>query len=545
MALAKSHSQSVLPNPRLLVLEDIQHSEDHFLLTVHVEQIPRCPECGWRSASHHSGYVRQLQDLPWQGLSVQIRLRVRRFRCRNRHCARRVFTERVEGIPPYLRQTHRLAEIVRVVGYAAGGLPGARLLARLAIRTSDDTVLRRVKVPALPACSDSHNGVAVLGVDDWAWRKGQSYGTILVDLEQRRVSDLLPDRSAESFEAWLHQQPGVRVISRDRGGIYAEGAHRGAPGARQVADRFHLLVNLSTAIERALQRRHHQLQLITHPAQTEAVGSREQRRTRQQVLQQERRQRRLERYNEVIQRHRQGCSQKTISEVLHLDRRTIRRWIRAGAFPERQSRRRGPTKIHRFEAYLQQRWAEGCHNATRLFEELRRQGYPGSRGTVAQHVAQWRNSPRTVSTRWKQQITPKQAAIWVTRPPGQLATEQQALLDQLSAQCPDLVKLRRYSREFREVLQSGNGQALRTWIMRAEHSGIDSLIRFAAGLRKDLDAVLAAVESGWSNGQVEGHINRLKALKRQMYGRAGFALLRARVLPYIPLSILPHTAAAA
>lgn len=233
------------------------------MLTVHVEQIPRCPDCSWRSESHHSSYVRRLQDLPWQGLSVQIHLRVRRFRCRNRDCGRKVFTERVEGIPCYLRQTHRLAEIVRVVGYAAGGLPGARLLARLAIRTSDDTVLRRVKGPASSAFSDSRNSLEVLGVDDWAWRKGQSYGTILVDLEQRQVSDLLPDRSAESFEAWLHQQPRVRVISRDRGGIYAEGAQLGAPGARQVADRFHLFLNLSTAIERALQERHHQLLLAT------------------------------------------------------------------------------------------------------------------------------------------------------------------------------------------------------------------------------------------------------------------------------------------
>lgn len=545
MAFAKSHSQSVLPNPRLLVLEAIQHSDDHFLLTVHVEQIPRCPECGRRSESHHSSYVRRLQDLPWQGRSVQIRLRVRRFRCHNRDCARKVFTERVEGIPPYLRQTHRLAEIVRVVGYAAGGLPGARVLARLAIRTSDDTVLRRVKRPASSPFSDS-NSVEVLGVDDWAWRKGQSYGTILVDLEQRRVSDLLPDRSAESFEAWLHQQPRVRVISRDRGGIYAQGAQLGAPGARQVADRFHLFLNLSTAIERALQERHHELLLATPaPPQTEAVGSREVRRTRQQALQQERRQRRLERYEEMIQRHRQGCSQKKISEVLHLDRRTVRRWIRAGAFPERQAARRGPTKVHRFEAYLQRRWAEGCHNATRLFEELRRQGYQGSRGTVAQHVAKWRNSPPADSTLRKRQITPKQAAIWITRPPGQLAVEQQVLLDQLAAQCPDLVKLREFSIEFREVLQSGKGQALRAWMMRAENSGIGSLVRFAAGLKKDLAAVLAAVETCWSNGQVEGQINRLKTLKRQMYGRAGLALLRARVLPYIPLPTLPHTAAAA
>lgn len=543
MALAKSHSQSVLPNPRSLVLETIEQSEDHFLLLVHVEQVPGCPECGWQSRSRHSSYVRRLQDLPWQGLTVQILLRVRRFRCRNRSCPRKVFTERVEGIPSYLRQTSRLAEIVRVVGYAAGGLPGARLLARLSIRISDDTVLRRVKTPAPPAPSDPSNSLEVLGVDDWAWRKGQSYGTILVDLEQRSVSDLLPDRSAQSFGAWLQQQPRIRVISRDRGGIYAEGAQLGSPAARQVADRFHLFLNLCTAIERALEERRHQLLLkVPAPPPPEAARSGI-RLTRQQALQQERRQRRLERYGEVMQRHRQGYSQKKISKTLHLDRRTVRRWIHAGAFPERQLPRQRPTKVHRFEEYLQRRWGEGCHNATRLFEEIRAQGYRGGRSMVARQVATWRNALPPLPALHTQTIAPKQAAILLTKPPGQLTAEQQTLLDQLSVQCPDLLRLRELSAEFREVFQRGDGQALRAWMMRAEGSEIGSLARFAAGLRKDIAAVLAAVETGWSNGQVEGQINRLKTLKRQMYGRAGFALLRARVLPYAPLP--SHTVVAA
>jgi transposase len=299
MALAKSHSQSVLPNPRSLVLETIEQSDDHFLLSVYVEQVPCCPECGRPSHSRHSSYVRQLQDLPWQGLTVQILLRVRRFRCRNHSCPRQVFTERVEGVPSYLRQTSRLAEIVRIVGYAAGGLPGARLLARLAIRTSDDTVLRRVKAAVPPAANDA---IEVLGVDDWAWRKGQSYGTILVDLEGRSVCDLLPDRLAESFGGWLQRQSKIRVISRDRGGIYAEEAQCGAPRARQVADRFHLFLNLSAVLECALEEHRHEL-CLRDPVPEQAVVARavEAWRTRQQLLQQERRQRRLQRYEEVIE----------------------------------------------------------------------------------------------------------------------------------------------------------------------------------------------------------------------------------------------------
>ncbi|MHB8502627.1 MAG: transposase [Candidatus Acidiferrales bacterium] len=257
----------------------------------------------------------------------------------NFNCPRQVFTERVEGIPSYLRHTSRLAEIVRVVGDVAGGLLGSRLLARLAILTSDDTVLRRVKFPPSTSGSDSGSLIDVLGVDDWAWRKGHSYGTILVDLQQHRVSNLLPDRSAESFEAWLKQQPEIRVISRDRGGLYAEGARLGSPAAKQVADRFHLFLNLSTAIERALEERRHELLLTTPvPPQAKPAGSRALLITCQQVLQQERRQRRMERYEEVIQPYRQGCSQKKISESLDLERKTVRRWVRAGQFPERDAR---------------------------------------------------------------------------------------------------------------------------------------------------------------------------------------------------------------
>jgi len=485
MALPKSHSQSVLPNPRLLVLETIEQFEDRFLLTVRVQQVPLCPECGRASESRHSHYVRRLQDLPWQGLSVQIHLRVRRFRCRNPDCQRRVFTERVEGVPPYLRQTSRLAEIVRLVGYVAGGLPGARLLARLAILTSDDTVLRRVKVPS--SATLSSNPPDVLGVDDWAWRKGHTYGTILVDLEQHCVVDLLPCRSAESFEAWLKEQPRIGVISRDRSGLYAEGARLGSPAAMQVADRFHLLLNLSAAVERALEERSRQLQLpfpAPPPRVSLAQNSPQTKTTRQDSLKQQRRQRRLDRYGQVIGLYHQGCSQRRISESLEIERKTVRRWIRAGQFPERKPPRQRPPQVHRFAEYLQRRWEEGCHNATRLFQEIRLQGYRGGRGMVARHVAGWRNPAQAFPTARPQKITPKQAAILGTKPAAQLTAEQQLLLDQLSAKCPDLLGLRKLAGDFREVLRCGEGQSLLVWMKNAKHSGIGPVARFAVVLRR-------------------------------------------------------------
>ena len=195
MATSPSHSQSVLPNPQLLILDGIQLDPDGFVLEVRSQCAPQCPDCGMRSHSFHSSYCRWLQDLPWQGQSVRLRIRARRFRCRNPSCARKIFVERFPNVAAaYARQTDRLKEIIRCVGFVSGGLPGSRLLERLAIVVSDDTVLRFVKL--LPSADSDEYPVRSLGVDDWAWCKGQEYGTILVDLERHCVVDLLPERSA-------------------------------------------------------------------------------------------------------------------------------------------------------------------------------------------------------------------------------------------------------------------------------------------------------------------------------------------------------------
>ena len=258
MIPSPSHAQALLPNPELPILERIERETNRFRLTVHLEQEPTCPQCGTVSRSRHSCYSRRLQDLPWQGVAVELWVIAGRFRCRNASCPRQIFCERLPQIAPaYRRQTARAAEIVRLIGYVAGGLPGQRLMVRLAIATSADTVLRRVREQ--PSGTVAATPIRHLGVDDWAWHRGQAYGTILVDLDLHRVIELLLERTTTSFSAWLGRHPEIVTIARDPGGLYAEGAARGAPQAQQVADRFHLLVNLSATMERVLEERSQQL----------------------------------------------------------------------------------------------------------------------------------------------------------------------------------------------------------------------------------------------------------------------------------------------
>jgi transposase len=260
--------------------------------------------------------------------------------------------------------------------------PGQRLLDRLSISTSDDTVLRRVRQKPLQEVG----GLPIrnLGVDDWAWRKGQDYGTILVNLDLHRVVDLLPDRAAESFSEWLQRHQEIETISRDRCGIYAEGATIGAPQSQQIADRFHLVLNLSSTMERVLEERSRQLILppvedtsataqsaISSDASTDVTPTMP-RPTQSQL----RRQRRLERYEQVVALLKSGQSQAAISRALGMERKTIRRWLRRGEFPERKPPHRRRPKVNEFGDYLQQRWNEGCHNASRLYQEIREKGYP-------------------------------------------------------------------------------------------------------------------------------------------------------------------------
>jgi hypothetical protein len=348
------------------------------------------------------------------GQPLVIHLRVRRFFCRNRRCPRQTFAEQAPRLAArYARRTVPLRATLQEIGLALGGRPGARLSTRLHRPASRMTLLRLLHALPLPTARSAR----VVGVDDWARRRGRTYGTILVDHERHRPIDLLPDRTAETLAQWLATQTGIEIICRDRAGAYAEGARRGAPTAIQIADRFRILVNLREAIERLLTRKH----AVVRAAAEELVTARVEASasstiqaevtsptaitneclTRLQREQRDRRAQRLARYEAVRGLPDEGRSIRQIARTLGLARGTVERFLHAESFPERQARRPRPTLLRPFTAYLRERWNAGCHNASALWREVRAQGYSGELSAFRSHLARWRttDSPQTPKPR--------------------------------------------------------------------------------------------------------------------------------------------------
>ena len=510
-----------------------------------------CPDCSKRSSRRHGWHERHLRDLPAQGSTVTVKLRLQRWQCRNGACKRKTFVDQLPEIAaPRARRTTRAADLVYVFGHGVGGRPGERLMKRIGMPTSDDTIVRCLKRRTKARRAEAN--LRVVGVDDWAWRKGSTYGTIIVDLEQREVVDLLPDRSASVIADWLERQPSIEIISRDRCGSFAQGAREGAPQALQIADRFHILQNLREAVQAQLSRTAGSSArpllpedgdgdeaAISCSAWDKHGGVEHRRLTR--ITNRRSRQATFDRVRAL---RRDGRTINDIVQQTGFDRRTIAKWIRADALPQRNASAPKTTSPRYFEDYLSRRWSEGCVRGRRLLQEIRARGYTGSFSNLERLLAKWRNpkhkATRPVPTVSRAQpfdpatgrsIPPIMAAALCIKPRGLLTANQAAKVDALKSDWPEFAVMRRLAMRFRGVLKSKSVNGLGVWMNDAQQSGLYAMQRFARVLRRDISAVRNAITEPWSNGQTEGQINRLKALKRAMYGRAGPELLRARMLP--------------
>jgi len=528
------HIPSFLPHFRHIKVNDTVITDHAITLAaVSTRKRAQCPLCSRWAKRAHSHYGRTIRDLPWAGRPVVLRLRVRRFFCDNPRCERRIFAER---LPDLVSTRGRLAlpfrRSVADIGLALGARAGARLAVPLGLPVSPRTVLRVLHTLPEPEVPTPR----VLGLDDFSFRRRRVFGTILVDLETRQVVDLLPDRSIAVVAHWLQEHGGVEIVARDRNGSYAEGIRQGAPDATHVADRFHVMQNLVEALERLLlhhgDARERAAQALAPPPSPRPLVRWEQRAA---AVSHQRQAPKVTIYERVWAMRAQGHDIAHIARTVGVGRPTVYRYLSMDRPPERIHRpQRARRPIDPYVPYLLHRWGEDCRNANQLWREIQAMGYAQSSRTVAHLITDWRHQeqsgrdpvPRHTIKAW----TARHVAFLFIAPPGDLTGEQASYLSALREAQPALGAAYALAQDFAAMVRKRQGQRLDPWIERAVAGECAEMRTFASGLLPDKAAVKAGLTLEWSTGPCEGHIHRLKLIKRSMYGKAGFSLLRRRVL---------------
>ncbi len=458
-------------------------SDQTVLVYLHaISSTAPCPQCGTSGSRIHSRYQRTIADIAFGGRHLLLKLRVRKWICREASCSQRIFAERFPGlVRRYARMTDRLIEALQSVGVTTNGADAARILSSLGIPTTAKTIIRHVLHLPLP----SEGSIYKIGIDEWAWKKGHRYGTILVDLEKRRVVQLLADRSVETSKTWLSKHPEIDLVSRDRGKIFRQAATEGVPQAQQVVDRFHLQKNFAEALEKFFREQERALKKVTrrstgkaHPttrrAVPEKVAQARRARHRQQVSIHKR----------IWKLYREGCSKEHIAQLVGRSTRSIYQALKQETAPPPRRRSRSSSVVDSYLPYLASRWNQGCHNTALLYEEIVVQGYTGSQRTLRRQLQVFRQTgERLVS---KQTIlldtpSPRGIALMIVRPAQNRTPEQTAYLTQLIQSDATVASAFALAQDFGRLLRQREGLLrLEQWKTAVWASGIAELIRKAS-----------------------------------------------------------------
>ncbi|HEY4388828.1 MAG TPA: ISL3 family transposase [Ktedonobacteraceae bacterium] len=523
-----------------LELTQIERQADQLVLHVTATSSTAvCPLCQQPATHLHSRYRRAVKDLPCVGQQVRLILHVRKFFCETADCVRKVFAERLpQLVAPWAQMTSRLSEALQTIGMATCGKLGARLAMHLGITTSWMTIVRRIM--ALPTPQAEH--VECLGLDDFSFLRGRTFGTVVVDLEAHQIIDLLPDRQADTAAAWMAAHPEIKYVSRDRGAEYASAASTGAPQAIQVADRFHVSKNLSEAVQKLLARVLSELKTASQEAdgkahaQEDTFAPIEEWRPDPGVQVARtiaiRRAERDARYQQAVRLREQGLAIKEIACQLGASERTVRHWFERGVAPDTRPRRKQQSGFDPYAPYVLKRWRDGERNGTRLWEEIAAQGYPGSQRMVYRFLKTLKKTEvkTPTSTRCVLHYTSSAAVCLFMQYPDNLDEGKRVDLAAFRQAHPALETAYHLTQDFLQMVRKLEGKRLDTWHASVYESSLPELTSFAHGVEQDKAAVQAGLTLPINNGQVEGQVTRIKLIKRMMYGKAGFALLRQRVL---------------
>jgi transposase len=544
--------QCLLPGTKQLRLERYEIDTEQCQLNLSIcstQAIVQCPLCLNSTARIHSHYERTLVDLPCVSFSMTLVMQVGKFFCDNSECIRRIFTERIpEVVSPWARKTNRLVQQIQTIGLELGGAAGARLSHQVSSLVCGSTILNHLKKLSIP----EFEVPKILGVDDFAFRKGHNYGTILVDLERNKPIALLPDRKADTLADWLIQHPGVEILSRDRSKAYKSGMDKGAPEAIQVADRFHLVKNLEETLEKVLCSYDSELKAIEQKQRQDSVSTeivivvpKPTTTIKSQAETQDAYQKRVQQQQEIRKLSEQQWSQIAIAQTIGVSVRTVQRYLSLPDLPETPSYSRllGRSSLNPYKQALLEWWNAGIRQPKVLMSLLHQKGYTGSERTLTRYLSALREAQGLPPTRVKPVIglpqvidpqspplTARRAAYLILKRTENRDAEDLELLEKLVEQHPSLAMAVNLADEFLQLLRQQKAELFDDWLMKALSSSLKHFQTFAGGLFDDYSAVKASMMLDVSNGPVEGLNNRLKMVKRQMYGRAGLELLSKRFI---------------
>lgn len=504
--------------PPELAIDSVSEAADALIVCARALTTSRaCPQCGTASSRVHSRYIRTVLDLPCSGRKVQLCVSTRRFACIASHCRQKIFAERFgdDMLSTRARRTARLECLVHHLGLALGGRPAAGFAKRMMMPVSNDTLLRvvrrRAQLPTEP--------LTVVGIDDWAYRRNCRYGTIVCDLERHRIVKLLPDREVATVESFLSSHRTIEILSRDRGGGYGQAGAKALPGAVQVADRWHLMENASAAFLDAVRKSMRDIRAVIS---TTTINPKLL--TAAERLQYEGFLQREDTNAAVLALHKDGVPIKEIARRLGHSRGLVRkvvRGLRADVFRTRES------TLDAWLPDLEAEWANSCRNGAELWRHLAARGFRGALRVVTEWATRRRRAEQATDQQLQKVPSARTIARMMTIGRNHLTKADTVAITAIETGVPALNAVRQLIDRFHSIIRTKAIADLDPWIEVASESLVAS---FSKGIANDRDAVGAAIIEPWSNGQTEGQVNKLKLVKRQMYGRAKIDLLEARLI---------------
>lgn len=507
----------------------------------------QCPACGIYSSSVHDYYERTLSDLPIFQISSVIIIRSRKFKCKNTKCCRKVFSEQSPNFPRYGRRTQRVSKILDSLSIELTGKLGSILSEKFRIKVSTSTITRIAHNQSLPTIKQPR----VLGVDDWAYRKGVSYGTVLIDMETSKPIDILKSRDGADLKEWLRNYKDVEIVTRDRASSYSSAIDEVCPNAIQVADRFHLLMNLSDALDKYFKSINPKInelikektnEILSYPIDNSASNAIEKEHvtSANDCLCEEKFDQRLVIFNKVKELQKENVAITKISREMEISRATVRSYFQYNSLPARVHHK--STNIDLYTNHIISRLNDKGYLVKDIIAEIKELGYNGGQTQAYQNINIMKEKYKLTTSGFSELQKAKIPFVKPlnTRDLARLIgfslksikdKDERKYLATLLDNMQEVQIVRRLVRLFKTMLWRGMGNITRwiEFIKRSKYK-LTGLVSFANGLSKDIKAVTNGINMHWSNGAVEGHVNRIKSIKRQMYGRASFDLLRIKII---------------